>query len=199
VGINADLTWTNATNVENSKMRMSWLFGACAQIRMSENLSLVPELIIKTPAGMTDFDIGDAGNPFDPTDVDEINDALLRGTITRELNYLTVPVALRYQVSRFGIAGGGYVGYMTGGSDKLVATVNQGQLDLKTPVTDVLNRVDAGLEATVDFSLDREKKMRSLRPSVKGVYGLMDTVKDNASDPVENVGVFAGLQIPVGG
>ena len=28
VGINADLTWTNATNVDNSKVRLGWLFGA---------------------------------------------------------------------------------------------------------------------------------------------------------------------------
>jgi len=187
VGINADLTWTNVTGVDDAEFRGSWAFGAYVQVRLSEKLFIVPALMIKTPGGMKGFGVGEAGNPFEPSDVDEVNENLADGTITRTLNYITVPVAMRYQIGRIGLAGGGYAGYMTKGHDELDASVSQGDLTLRTSVTDVLNRFDAGLQASVDFSFMPERKMRSLRLAVKGIYGLMDTVKDNSGDPIKNV------------
>jgi hypothetical protein len=200
LGIQADVTFTNVTGVENSSVRSSWLFGAYGQVRLSDTWSFVPGLTVKTPAGMQGFAVGDAGNQFEETGIPEVDELLEEATVRRETNYLTVPLVMRYRAGRVGLSGGGYFGYMTSGSDKLEATANQGFLTVEDDkIPDHLNRWDGGLQGGIDFMLKPERGMRSMKVHVTGSYGLVDTLKDNAGDPVRNWGIFAGLQIPVGG
>ena len=66
-------------------------------------------------------------------------------------------------------------------------------------MTSQLNTIDAGLVASLDFSLKPERQMRSVKIAAKLYWGLTNTVKDNPGSAVRNRVLFVGLGIPVGG
>ncbi len=199
MGINADVTFSGLTGLNDASTRLSWAFGAYGEINLGKHWRLQPEFTAKTPAGASQITPGTAGNPFRPTGDPPIDDAIANGHVTRSANYLTLPLMLKYVAGRIGIGVGGQVGLLTGASDELISDVDQGALRLKRSVKDTLNTWDAGLVASLDFSFRPQDKMRSMRLNAKFYYGLMDTLRENPGDPIRNWILFVGVDIPVGG
>ena len=199
LGINAAVNWSGQTGLIDGSTRFSWSFGAYGEVKLSDRWRLQPEITLKTPAGAEGLFAGEAGNPFQVTGDSLVDEALATGRITRSLNYISVPVVAKYMLGPLGIGAGGYVAFLTGGSDELQSDVLQGSLLLKESVTSALNTVDAGLVASLDFSLKPERQMRSIKISAKLYWGLTNTVKDNPGSAVQNRVLFVGLAIPVGG
>ena len=96
LGINADLTWSDLSGISDTKMRMSWSFGAYGEIKLSNHWRLQPELTIKTPAGAKNLMAGAPGNPFVPVGDTLVDEALATGTITRSTQYITVPLIIQW-------------------------------------------------------------------------------------------------------
>jgi hypothetical protein len=199
VGINADVGWTGQSGLLDSGTRFNWAFGAYAEIKLSDSWRLQPELTLKTPAGAEGLFAGEAGNPFEPTGNEDIDEVIETGRVERSLNYISIPVFAKYMVGPLGIGAGGYVAFLTGATDELTSDVDQGLVRLNDSAKDALNTVDAGLIFNLDYSLKPEAAMRSIKINGKLYYGLTDTVTDNPGDAVKNWMLFVGLDIPVGG
>jgi hypothetical protein len=199
IGINAAVNWSGQSGLSDGSTRFSWSFGAYGEVKLSEHWRLQPEITLKTPAGAEGLFAGEAGNPFELTGDSLVDAAITSGRVERNLNYISVPVVAKYMLGPLGIGAGGYVAFLTGGSDELTSDVLQGALRLKESVTSELNTVDAGLVATLEYSLKPEKQMRSIKIAAKLYWGLTNTVKDNPGSAVQNRVLFVGLGIPVGG
>ena len=199
MGINADLTWSDLSGIDNTKMRMSWGFGAYGEIKLGTHWRLQPEVMVKTPAGASNFTPGAPGNPFVPVGDTLVDQAIATGTVTRSAQYITVPLSLKYVAGPIGFSAGGQIGFLLSASDELESDVLQGQLRLNESVTNNLNTVDAGVVFGLEYALSPSKQMRSMRISVKYYLGLLDTIKNNSGNAVRNSILFVGLDIPVGG
>jgi len=193
MGINIDGGRTSLSGLDDVDLRSNWAFGLVFEIKLKEQLSLQPELTIKTPGGAADV------VPFlaPPSDWDDLTTST---TVERVLSYMTIPVFLKYHFGPVGVGVGPQIGYMLKGTDEYVGTVfDDDDLTLSRDIKDDVNRFDAGVAAMVEYSFAPEKKMRSLRAHVKYYNGLLDVVKDNPGDGVYNRVLLFGLSVPVGG
>ncbi len=110
------------------------------------------------------------------------------------------PVYIKYATGSFKFGLGGQLGYLTSATDVYEgSTILGDDFSMNRNVIEYHNRWDAGITAMVDYFFILEKKMRSLRLSLKYYYGLTDILKDNPGDAVNNSIFLLSLGIPVGG
>jgi hypothetical protein len=193
MGINASLSASNINGIDNTKYRISWALGAFGEIRMSDDLFLHFNLTVKTPGGAKNVE------GFEDL-IPEIDSLTSDITIARSLNYITLPVFLKYRLGpvKFGL--GAQVGYLTSASDVYEGYTFRGDdLSMVRDISEKLNHWDAGVTGIIDYFFAPEKNMRSLRLSLTYYYGLTDILKDNTGDAWNNSIFLLSIAIPVGG
>lgn len=193
MGINASGSASTLTGLDQSAFRYDWAFGAFGEIKFSPDWFLHFDLTIKTPAGAKDVE------PFmDPYDV---TDSLFTGlNVTRKINYITLPVYIKYAVGSFKFGVGGQLGYMTSATDVYSgSTVLGDDFTMDRRVIDHFNRLDAGVTGMADFFFKPQEEMRSLRLSLSYYHGLLDVLKENDGKIVSNSIFLLSLAIPIGG
>jgi hypothetical protein len=193
-GINADLSYSNFNGMEGTDYRVSWAFGAFFEIKLSENWSLQPELTIKTPGGAKNM-------PPEYYLEQNIIDTLTSDvTVTTSMNYISVPIYLKYTTGHWGFGGGPMFGYLTSATDTYSGGTAFGdEFSLDRKVKDRYNNWDVGLTFMIDFLFSPEEKMRSTRLGLKYYMGLTDILNDNTGDAVNNSIFLLSLGIPIGG
>jgi hypothetical protein len=173
MGINAAVTASDIAGITDAKFRYSWAFGAFGEVKFNEDWFLHFNLTAKTPGGAKNV------QPFE--DIIPAIDTLTTDiSITRSFNYITLPVYIKYRLGPIKIGVGGQIGYLTSASD-----VYSGYTFLGTGI--------------VDYYLNQEAKMKSMRISLTYYYGLMDILKDNPGDPWKNSVFMLSIAIPMGG
>ena len=193
MGINAAGSASTIGGLDNADYRISWAFGAFGEVRLSNDLFLHFNLTIKTPAGAKNVD------PFD--DFLPIVDSLTTDiTITRALNYITLPVFIKYKLGPVKLGLGAQIGYLSSASDVYEGYTYLGDdISLDRDIREKLNHWDGGVTGIIDYFFAPEKNMRSLRVSLTYYYGLTDMLKDNTGDAWNNSVFLLSLAIPVGG
>ena len=192
-GINASGSASTLTGLSQGQYRYDWAFGAFGELKLSPDWFLHLDLTIKTPAGAKDV------KPFE--DPHEITDSIFTGlSVTRKINYITLPVYIKYAVGSFKFGVGGQVGYMTSATDVYSgSTVLGDEFSMDRKVMGYFNRWDAGLTGMVDFFFRPDEEMKSLRLSLSYYYGLLDVMKENSGSAVNNSIFLLSLAIPIGG
>ena len=110
------------------------------------------------------------------------------------------PVYIKYATGSFKFGLGGQLGYLSSATDVYEgSTILGDDFSMNREVVEYHNRWDAGITAMIDYFFMPEKKMKSLRLSLKYYYGLTDILKDNPGDAVNNSIFLLSLGIPVGG
>ena len=193
MGINASLSASNITGIDNTNYRISWAFGAFGEVRFNDDWFLHFNLTIKTPGGAKNVE------PFDDF-IPEIDTLVHDITIARTLNYITLPVFIKYRLGAVKLGFGAQVGYLTSASDIYEGyTFRDAALSMDRNIRDNLNHWDAGVTGILDYYFALEKNMRSLRLSLTYYYGLTDMLKDNTGDAWNNSIFLLSIAIPVGG
>jgi outer membrane immunogenic protein len=147
--------------------------GLAASIRLSDRLSLGPEV---TPF----FRRGVAGIPFDTTG-DPGLDTVFEDPETSSalaLDYLDVPILLRYRLGRFNFGAGPYFGYLVSAKERFKAELESGETVRYTrEVTDRYKKTDFGL--VVEGAWTVAKPRRGLGLVLHGRYehGLVDVLR----------------------
>ncbi len=193
MGINASLSASNINGLDNTDYRISWAFGAFGEVKFTDDWYLHFNLTAKTPGGAKNVE------PFE--DILPVIDTLTSDIqITRALNYITLPVFIKYRLGPVKLGVGAQLGYLTSAGDIYEGFTFLGDdLSMERNIRDKLNLWDAGVTGIIDYFFKPEKNMRSLRLSLTYYYGLTDILKDNTGDAWNNSIFLLSIAIPVGG
>ena len=193
MGINASLSASNINGLDNTDYRISWAFGAFGEVKFTDDWYLHFNLTAKTPGGAKNVE------PFE--DILPVIDTLTSDIqITRALNYITLPVFIKYRLGPVKLGVGAQLGYLTSAGDIYEGFTFLGDdLSMERNIRDKLNLWDAGVTGIIDYFFKPEKNMRSLRLSLTYYYGLTDILKDNTGDAWNNSIYLLSIAIPVGG
>ena len=193
MGINASLSASNINGLNNTDYRISWAFGAFGEIRLNDDWFLHFNLTVKTPGGAKNVEGFEDLLP----EIDTLTSDI---TISRTLNYITLPVFIKYRLGAVKIGVGAQIGYLTSASDVYEGYTYRGDdLSMVRDIRDKLNHWDAGVTGIIDYFFAPAENMRSLRLSLTYYYGLTDMLKDNTGDAWNNSIFLLSLGIPVGG
>jgi len=191
-GINGGISLTNFTGVPDSKVRLSWSFGAFLEWRLSDHWYLSPDVTFKTPAGATQLT-----GLFD--DLPSIDTSFTNVKQFAALSYITIPVCMKYRFGASGIFAGPQVGYVMAATDNITGTGPEGaNVETERLSFYRINRWDVGVVIGYEFLLNKSEGMNSMRLSIKYYQGLLD-VYHNDNVTTLNQGFFLNIGIPIGG
>jgi hypothetical protein len=181
----------NVTGWEGTSNRFAIGFGIYGELKLTEKLSLQPEILFKDPRGAE----GVPGHEFDNENLDPL---LADASVTMKLAYVSIPILLKYHISQqFSIGLGPQIGILSSAKNVYSANVYQdGDLSYKEDLSPYLNDVDMALAFNLEYKLMKAK--RPMRIGLRYYLGLSDIVKDNPGTPVRNSVIQVNLGIPVG-
>ena len=193
MGINVAGTASDIAGLSDTKLRYNWAFGAFGELKFNEDWYLHFNLTVKTPGGAKDV------QPFEDI-IPPIDTLTTDIKITRALNYITLPVFIKYRLGAVKLGVGGQLGYLTSAGDIYKGFTFLGDdLSMERNIRDKLNLWDAGVTGIIDYYFKPEAKMKSMRISLTYYYGLTDILKDNPGDAWNNSILMLALVIPMGG
>ncbi len=149
--------------------------GLSATIRLNDRLSLVPEI---TPF----FRRGVSGIPFDTTG-DPALDPAFEDPAASELalDYLDVPILLKYRLGRFHVGAGPYVGFLISAKESFRSDFETGEtVRFAREVTDQYNKTDFGLIVEASWTVAKPRRGVGLVLHGRYEHGLTDVLKTAA-------------------
>ena len=191
LGVRLAGNWQSLTGIEGSDTRFSIGFGIYGLIKLSDKLSIQPELLFKDPRGAAGLAPEEFGHP-------DLDPLLENASVTMKLAYVSVPVLIRYAVTpQLSLGFGPQIGVLTSAKNVYVAEVYAADdLVFKDKIKSSLNGIDLALGFDLQYRL---MKKRAIQIGLRYYLGLTDIYKDNAGDPVKNSVFQINLGIPLGG
>jgi hypothetical protein len=191
LGIQLAGNFQNVTGWEGTGNRFAVGFGIYGELKLTEKLSLQPELLFKDPRGAD----GVPGHTFDNPDLDPL---LADATVSMKLAYVSIPILLKYHLNpQLSIGFGPQIGILSSAKNVYTAPVEgSGDLSFKEDLSPYLNDIDMALGFNLEYKLMKTK--RPLRIGLRYYLGLTDIIKDNPGSPVRHSVIQINLGIPVG-
>lgn len=191
-GLNGGLNYSNLTGTDESKLLRSFYIGTYFDIRMREKPDwfLHTGLRLKSEMGARGMGVYSMNEP-------NLDSVFTGGNIERSLKYFHLPALIRYKLpNHFFIEAGPMFGLLVRAKDEFFNSMQKdNDLLFQHIVTDHYRRFDAGVEVGVGYHLMRGKGMYF---GVRFYQGLINVLKDNASDPVLNQSLYLFVSVPVG-
>ena len=194
-GLAGGVNFSNISNLPESpdtKALAGFHLGFYFDFKMTRTLFLHTGVIVKSPLGAKNLNPYEIGDP----DLDSISH---EGTVNRLFRQFTVPVLARFYPveDRFFLEGGLHLGLMYRATDEFTYDVFQKEdLVFKNDVTDMHNKIDAGLAGGLGFKLAKKLGMRL---GARYYAGLTDVLKDNPnSKGALNSSFYVYATLPVG-
>jgi hypothetical protein len=163
MGVNSELERLGGANI-----------GLFATIRLSDKLSLVPEVDPISRKGVTNIPLLTTGDPeldtyFDPPD---------KSALT--LDYIDIPVLLKYRLGgRVNLAAGPFVGFLTSATESFRSESETGEeLSFKQDVTAEYRSLDYGLVFEASVVVTKPRRGEGLVFHVRYQAGLADILED---------------------
>jgi len=157
--------------------------GLSATIWLSDKLSLVPEI---TPF----FRRGVSGIPFDTTGDPALDPAFEGPEVSSALalDYLEVPILLRYRLGRFHVGAGPYVGFLISAKESFRSELETGEtVRYAREVTDQYNKTDFGLVVEGSWTVAKPRRGVGLVLHGRYEHGLTGVLETAApSGPLRN-------------
>ena len=146
--------------------------GISATIKLTERLSLVPEITPFIRKGVSKIPFELTGDPaLDIYFVDLTASELA-------LSYIDIPVLAMYRLGRFHLGAGPYVSFLTDATERFRAELPTGQeLSLKSEVTDRYKRTDCGLVVEASWTIAKPRRGMGLVFHVRYQHGLTDVFR----------------------
>jgi len=117
LGVNLVGNWQNFTGMEGTKNRFSLGFGIYGTMKLSEKLSIQPELLFKDPRGAANVSPDVFGNA-------NLDPLLANATVSAKLAYVSIPVLIKYSVTpQLSLGFGPQIGILTSAKKVYVAEV----------------------------------------------------------------------------
>jgi hypothetical protein len=183
---------SNVTNLDDSKFRFGMNVGLMASIKLTQKLTLVPEICFVSLKGARNIPNLPSGNQ----DLDNVLADVDSGFI--DLNYIDLPVLLRYYATqKFYFGGGLYVSYLTSASNFYSTTLTgAGDIDVRQYNKDDFFRWDYGVAVEVSYAPHRTNDSDEMNLHLRFTYGFADILKDNPGSAVNNYSIQGSISIP---
>lgn len=174
-GLKFGLNATTLKGMDAEKLGGSNL-GLQATIRLSDRLSLVPEIAPVSQRGVTAIPFTTTGDPaLDPYFADPKRSALV-------LNYTDIPVVVQYRLGRFHLGAGAFVGFLMSASERFRAELEAGEELLHTrDVSADYRDMDYGLVFEGSWTITKPRGGTGLVFHVRVQKGLADILADPAA------------------
>lgn len=189
VGLNvANLTGAEAGTERTGGVNV----GLSATIRLTSRLSLTPEITPFSRKGLSTIPFGTTGDPaLDAAFADPSSSALA-------LQYMDVPVLVKYRLGRFHAGAGPYVSFLSSATERFTAEPGTGEvLRYRRDVADRYKKTDLGLALEASWTITTPRGGTGLVFHVRYLAGLTDVLRDgSAGGPLRNSVIQAYLSFP---
>jgi len=190
--LKAGLNYSMVTGVEEGKNRPGFNFGLVNNIRLNDQFYLAPEFLPASAKGVTQVPVLTTGN-------EELDDLLEHVESTdRKLNYLDIPVLLRYHISeRLRISAGPEFSFLIGGTDIYYAEPQDDiQLTSELDIHEYVKTFDMGGVIDLSYMIAKPVKGKGVNIYLRYSMGFLDIRKDASGDPVRNSTLQIGATFP---
>lgn len=190
--LKAGLNYSMITGVEEGNNRLGFNFGLVNNIRINDKFFLAPEFLALSTKGVTDVPVLTTGD-------DDLDDLLENVESTdRKLNYLDLPVLLRYNISeRLSISAGPEFSFLTGGADIYYARhLDDIVLMTEIDIHEHVRTFDVGGVIDISYMVAKPVKGKGVNVYLRFSKGFRDIVEDNTGNPVRNATLQIGASFP---
>jgi len=190
-GLDGGLNWTNINGIDQTENLMGWNLGFYFDIKLSEPWMLNTGVVVIGNVGAENLPVYQLNNP----ELDNIfSDG---GSVTRELNYFSVPIMIKYRFeNNIYVKAGIQLGLMYNGYDTFIKSVNEeDDLQHEVNIKDQYHPLDAGLAFGLGYRLLGGDGMNI---GFNYYYGLIDVRIDDSTPSELNQAIYLNVGIPIG-
>jgi hypothetical protein len=152
-------------------------FGLSATIRLSDRLSLVPEVVPFFPRGISEIPFSSTGDPG-------LDAAFLGGDLSTALalSTLDVPVLVKYRLGRFEVGAGPYVSFLITARERYQADLETGEtIRFSRDVSERYKKTDFGLAAEASWTITKPRRGLGLVLHGRYEHGFVDVLRTPGS------------------
>jgi hypothetical protein len=149
--------------------------GLAATIRLTARLSLVAEVVPFSRRGAASIPFATTGDPdLDPYFADPTKSALV-------LDYIDIPVLVKYRVGRFDVGAGAFAGFLNKATERFRADLETGTaVEYTKDVTEDYRDVDYGFVLEGSWTITRPRRGMGLILHVRYQAGLTDIPRESS-------------------
>ena len=166
--------------------------GLSATIKLTDRLSLVPEITPFSRKGVSNIPFGTSGDPaLDAAFADPASAELA-------LEYIDIPILVNYRLGRFHLGAGPFVSFLGDATERFRADLATGEaLRFTREVTDRYKTTDCGLVLEASWTITRPRRGMGLVFHFRCQQGLTGVLRAaSPSGPVRNSVIQAYLSFP---
>ncbi|MCK5649768.1 MAG: PorT family protein [Gemmatimonadetes bacterium] len=150
VGIDIGMNFSTLSGLENAERINGTLFGLFAEWRFHPRFHLQPGLLVLSKKGAQEID------PIGFEDV-ELDPLVSGGTMTRNLDFLDIPILLQYAAGTdqgLRVGAGPQLNILLGGLDRYEGLTSEGtRVIIEEDVKDQLETLEVGIALDVEYQL----------------------------------------------
>jgi len=189
-GLDGGLNWTNINGIDKADYLMGWNLGFYFDIKLSDPWILNTGVVVKGNMGAEGIPVYSLNDP-------ELDNLFVDGSVTRKLNYFSVPVMIKYRFeNNIYVKAGIQFGLMYNGYDTFIKSVNEeDDLQHEVKIKNQYHPLDAGLAFGIGYRLMGGDGMNI---GVQYYYGLIDVRIDDSTPSELNQAFYLNVGIPIG-
>ena len=190
-GLDGGLNWTNINGIDQADYLMGWNIGFYFDIKLTDLWMINTGVVVKGNMGSENITVYSLNDP----ELDNLfSDG---GSVTRKLNYFSVPIMIKYKFeNNIFVKAGVQLGLMYNGYDTFIKSVNEeDDLQHEVNIKDQYHPLDAGLAFGLGYRLMGGDGMNI---GFNYYYGLIDVRIDDSSPSELNQAVYLNVGIPIG-
>lgn len=190
-GLDGGLNWNNINGVDQADYLMGWNLGFYFDIKLSDPWMLNTGVVVKGNMGAKNINVYSLNDP----ELDNLfSDG---GSVTRKLNYFSVPIMIKYKFeNNIYVKAGVQLGLMYNGYDTFIKSVKEeDDLEYEVNIKDQYHPLDAGLAFGIGYRLMGGDGMNL---GINYYYGLIDVRIDDSTPSEFNQAVYLNVGIPIG-
>ena len=189
-GLHAGMNFSTLSNIPEAKYAGYLNLGFYFDIRLTDNLWLHPEVLVKSTSGAKGLNTYEVGDP-------SLDALIADAKLKRKLKYFQIPILLKYKWKYgFAFEAGIQPALRSKAIDEFKDTVfDKNDLIFENDIGDEITRLDFGVAAGISW---RPRRTKSITILARYTLGLVDIEKDDQGDPVRNRNIAIGVLIPVG-
>lgn len=190
-GLDGGLNWTNIKGIDKADYLMGWNLGFYFDIKLSDPWMLNTGVVVKGNMGANNIPV----YSLNDTELDNIfSDG---GSVTRKLNYFSVPIMIKYKFeNNIYVKAGIQLGLMYNGYDTFIKSVkDEEDLQYEINIKKQYHPLDGGLAFGIGYRLMGGDGMNI---GFQYYYGLIDVRIDDSTPSEFNQAFYLNVGIPIG-